>query len=157
MSSTARHHRLVLVDLENLTGCSPREATSHMYTAAVADLAALLALDSDDLVVIGVNPGLAFAAAEAAPGARLVTRSGCHGAETRLIAVLEDLDLIARRFDEVVIASGDGAFYDSVVALNHAGVTTTVVSLPRQLATTVRMAAQHVHWLPVHRQAGEAA
>jgi hypothetical protein len=149
--------KFVVVDLENLVGCSPLAATKPMWTWALHALLRAVAITDDALVTIGVNPRLAFLCSEIAPHTRIVWGTGPNGADRRLIKELEDVGLIQRRFTEVVVASGDHAFLDSVVALNDAGIHTTVVALEGQLSTALRLAAKTVIWLPSPHLLGEAA
>ncbi len=139
--------KLVLVDLENLAGCAPCHASPEIYRAALESLLEAGGIAEDDHVVIGVNPGLAFVAHSLRPTARLVTRSGPDGAELCLIDELWSPAFIVTRYAEVIIASGDNRFADSIVALNEAGLNTTVASLPGQLSARVRLAAHRVVWL----------
>jgi hypothetical protein len=149
--------RLVLIDLENLVGQSPRCASACEYRHAFHALVASLNLTDEDLIVVGVNPNLAFVAGDIAPGARIVTRGGPDGAEDRLIEELRNPAFLAQRFGRVVIASGDHGFLDSVLLLNHHDVDTTVAALPDQLATSLRLAARHIVWLSPPREPLEAA
>ena len=140
--------RLIVADLENLTGCDPQSATHSHYAFAVRELCDRTKYEPErDRMIIGVNPHLAFTAHDLCPPARVTTMSGQDGADRRLCYELEDTDFIRRRFSTVIVASGDGRFLDPVVALNHYGLTTVVASLPGQLATRLRLAAQHVVWL----------
>jgi len=148
--------KLVLVDVENLVGCSPRAATPPMWAGALDALFRVVAI-TDDLVIIGVNPKLAFVCHEIAPRARIRLGKGPNGADRCLRKELEDVRFIQRRFTDVVVASGDGAFLEAVIALNEAGIHTTVVALEGQLSTALRLAAKTVLWLPSPRRLGEAA
>jgi hypothetical protein len=148
---------LVAVDLENLVGCSPVRATPEMYADALAAAVGLVPLRPDDLMMIATNPGLVFVARDVAPSARLLTGRGPDGADRRLIEELSIPHEIARRFAEVVVASGDGAFVDAVSALNEAGLRTTVIAVPGQLSRGLRLTAHTVVWLPTPSRSPEAA
>ena len=100
---------------------------------------------------------LVFRCREIAPHTPIRCGNGANGADRRLVKELEDVRFIQRRFTEVVIASGDHAFLDSVVALNDAGIHTTVVALEGSLSTALRLAAKTVIWLPSPHRLGEAA
>ena len=148
---------LVAVDLENLVGCSPRNARPQMYADALAALVDVVPLRPDDLMIIATNPGLAFVAHDVAPAARLLIRSGPNCADSRLVEELSDTRYLGHRFSHVVVASGDKAFVDVVCALNGAGVGTIVVSVPGQLAAALQLTARTVVWLPTPNPAGEGA
>lgn len=140
--------RLVLADLENLTGKNPRDCQPGDYHAATHQLSAAIDLDPiRDRLVIAVNPALAFVAHQAAPHARILTRTGENGADERLCEELADLCLITRRYPHVILASGDHAYADPIANLSRHGVTTTVAALPGQLAARLRLAAHHTLWL----------
>jgi hypothetical protein len=144
----APERRLILVDLENLVGMSPREATTDDYRFAVAELVDRLHIDAAaDRLIIGVNPALAFTAHDLCPAARIVTRTGPDGADERLCEELDDVRFIARRFDTVIVASGDHSFCTPIAALAFHHVSTVVAALPRHLSAALRVAAQQVVWL----------
>ena len=142
-----QRRKLVLVDVENLCGCHPRLATPATYRFVMSELREALPVTDEDLVVVGVHPGAAFEVADAMPSARVVVRAGADGADTRLLEELSDEAFLARRFREVVVASGDHLFVDAVQRLNHHDVATTVAALPGQLAGALRLVAQRVVWL----------
>ena len=140
--------RLVLVDLDNLLGLDPRRAAVPAYMHAYATFADSVGISERDLVVVGVGPCAAWVAQTAAPGARIVTRTGPDGAEIRLLRELVDPGFVARRFGEVIVASGDHRFVDALATLNRYAVATTVASIPNQLSRRLRLVAQRVVWLP---------
>jgi NYN domain len=80
------------------------------------------------------------------PHARYRVRSGRDGADLELIDVLEHED-VARRFNHVVIGSGDGMFGQVAKSLRDRGVRVTVVSRPGSLALVLAKAAQDVVYL----------
>jgi hypothetical protein len=80
------------------------------------------------------------------PHARYRVRSGRDGADLELIDVLEHED-VARRFNHVVIGSGDGMFGQVAKSLRERGVRVTVVSRPGSLAVVLAKAAQDVVYL----------
>lgn len=144
--------KLVLVDLDNLLGCDPRLASAGMYRQAYTDLIDRVGIAATDLVIVAVPPHAAWIARDAAPHARIVTRSGADGAEIRLLRELDDSEFVERRFTEVVVASGDHRFVEAVSILNHREVITTVAAIPAQLSTRLRLAAAQLVWLthPTH-------
>jgi uncharacterized LabA/DUF88 family protein len=69
-------------------------------------------------------------------------RSGEDGADLALLDVLLG-ERVAARFDEVVLASGDGIFTDAVAALGTAGVDVTVLARSGHCSKRLRLAARH--------------
>jgi hypothetical protein len=151
------HRKLWAVDLENIAGCSPLDATPQMYADALAALADVVPVQADDLMIVATNPRLAFVAHDLAPAARLLIRTGPNGADNSLVEELSDIRFLARRFSHIVVVSGDKAFVDVVCALNEVGVHTMVVSLPGQLSATLRFAARTVVWLPTPNHGQQVA
>jgi hypothetical protein len=130
--------RLYLIDAENLEG-------TGMMTSAGAQRARRALVDAIpprdcDLVVVGTShPNNLWVAADTWGAARQVWRHGHDGADLALLDVLDEN--IAERFAEVVLASGDGIFLDSVVALTHRGVRVTVVEGVGEMSRRLRMAS----------------
>lgn len=136
--------RIVLVDIENLLGgaCRGRE----QVTWAKSMLTATLSLQPPDHVVVGMSHIGLIPVGCNWPRIRYVVRSGPDGADLALLEVLgED---IGSRFDELVIASGDGIFAEMVANLQAAGVRTTVLARPGTLARSLRLAASQVILTP---------
>lgn len=96
-------------------------------------------VDRHDHVIVAVNHGAATEVGTTWPG-RLVVRSGADGADLALIEVA-NRESIAGRFDEVVVASGDGIFAELVARLLAAGVAVRVVSRPESLSRRLQLAA----------------
>ncbi|WP_062310113.1 NYN domain-containing protein [Demequina rhizosphaerae] len=151
--------RLVVVDLENLLGCAPELASDACWALALSSaLDAVGYAAGRDQLVVGVGPDWVFTAADLAPGARVVTRAGESGADLALCACLEDVDLVAARFDSVVIASGDHEFVRPVLRLLGAGVPAVVAALPLSASTELTYYASDTVWLErPARTLGEAA
>lgn len=143
----APKRQFVVVDLENLGGCPPRTGCPRMYGRAFRTALRTAGVTSMSLVVIGVNPRLAFIAHQIAPSARLVVGHGPDGADLRLVAELSDADLLSRRFSEIVVGSGDWRFAEPLARLGGVGLATTVVARPGSLSNRLRMAAQRHRWL----------
>jgi hypothetical protein len=139
-----RCRTFALCDVENLTGQDPRTVAQGQLDAAVDAFTRRAELVVGDLVVVAANPALAFAAAGALPSARVRCRGGRDGADLVLLDELADPDHLARRFDRVVLGSGDGIFTEAVIRLNHAGLRTVVVADFRRLSRRLRLAAQAV-------------
>lgn len=135
---TSRPSRAIhLIDIENLAG-QPRpsaeqvERVREMYETVVH-------VDCHDHVVVAANHGAAPEVGLTWPG-RLVIRSGHNGADLALLDVANH-ESIAERFDEVVIASGDGIFADLAAWLTASGVPVRVVSRPESLSRRLQLAA----------------
>ena len=101
-----------------------------------------------DHVVVGANPSLAVEAGLEWPGARLLVRGGPDGADLALEESVEDVTWHARRYDRVVIGSGDGRFSTIAESFKAAGIPVGVVATERSLALVLAQAATFVALLP---------
>jgi hypothetical protein len=128
-----------LVDVENLMGGVA--FTAEAVSLIAAEYAAVADFRPDDFTVLASSHYAASAAWFGWPEARRLVRSGQDGADLALVDVMltEDLD---RRFDRVIVASGDGIFSGPCGWLQERGCSVTVVcrrsSLSRRLAFAVR-------------------
>ena len=120
-----RDRALVLLDIENLAG--DPFVSADVARAVVDRTLRSAGVRAGDHVIIGCNPRLGIAAGAACPGARLVVGRGPDGADQALLAT-SDADDVARRYDRVVIRSGDHAFAPLARALRRRGVPVTVIS-----------------------------
>jgi len=136
-----RGRRIVVVDIENINGGTVR--SEEAAGAAWRDVAATIGLAADEQVVVGVGPSSLLAAAASYPQARFVMGRGLDGADHALLHVLFD-ERIADRFDEVVIASGDGIFAEAAARLASDGAHVTVVARYGHLSNRLRLAAGDV-------------
>jgi hypothetical protein len=135
-----RGRRLVVVDLENVVG-GPCD-TADKVRWARQRLVDVGVLSSEDLVVVGVDQGALVCAGLAWKGPRHVPGYGESGADKALLDVLgED---VGRRFEEIVLVSGDGIFARTVARLTANGVRVTVVAHEVGLSLRLRMAAARV-------------
>jgi len=139
--------RFVALDIENINGGAVGHAL--LADAAWRDVATAIDLVEDEHVVIGVGPSSLLAAGTSHPGARLVMGRGPSGADHALIEVLSD-EHVAERFDEIVIASGDGIFADVAARLALEGAKVTIVARVGHLSTRLRLAAGSVVLLADH-------
>ncbi len=136
--------RLIAIDIENMVGgaCVHR----HQVDWVKSTLNGMLTLGSPDHVVVGLSHIGLLNVGSNWPRIRYVVRSGRDGADLALLDVLnEDVNV---RFDQVVIASGDGVFAEIVAHLAGTGVETTVLARPGTLARSLRNAASHVLYVP---------
>ena len=146
MTTTTR--RLIAADIENLLGTNPPLATAECWDAAFESLTAALGYDpTGDHLVVAVDPSWAFEVHARAPQARLLVRAGASGADRALCDELADVSFIARRYDRVVVASGDHEFVSPVAALGLAGVPVTVAALAVQCSPVLAAVADDVVWL----------
>lgn len=148
----ATTRRLYLVDIENAVGgpCPTGDETRDLR----AQLAALYPMQTGDLVVVGVAHNGLLEVGCSWTGVRPVVRSGEDGAD---LALLEELDdSVLRRFEEIVIVSGDGIFSERVAQLAALGLPTTVMARPGALSHALRLAATRVVYLE-NKQRGPGA
>lgn len=134
-----RHGRAMhLLDIENLVG-STRPTTSEVEEVMMV-YEALVPIGAMDHYVVAVNHTALVAVGIAFHGVRLLARSGPDGADSALVESAYE-DRIDRRFERVVIGSGDGYFTELAGSLTATGLHVTVVSrrgsLSRHLAAVV--------------------
>lgn len=135
------------MDIENIAGGACRSAQSVLWAKQMVTDAAHLG-NCDHVVVATSHIGLLHVGCNWA-GIRYVVRSGRDGADLVLLDVLgED---IPGRYEQVVLASGDGIFAPAVAQLAQAGVTTTVLGLRGEVARALQLAAGRVIYLPAGR------
>lgn len=104
-------------------------------------------VDDDNVhVIVACNRLNAPAVMFDCPGARLLFGSGPDAADLALIAVIEHEGLAAR-FDEVIIASGDGIFAGYAAQLAAADVRVTALVGNGRLSNKLRLAAHDVNYL----------
>ena len=133
-----RGRRLVLVDIENAYGGAVRTEAGAKWVRTRVE--ALIGVRDSDQVIIGTSHVGLMPTYLGWCGARLLARSGPDGADLALLAVVES-ERVAERFDEVVLASGDGIFTEAVAALGAANVRVTIVAHVDGCAKRLRMAA----------------
>lgn len=137
-----------LVDIENLVG-GPR-ATSDEFATAWAAYASLI--KEGDAVVVGASP-LAFktAAFVLPTSVRWVVRGGRDGADLALMEEGLDLDHAARRYEWLVVGSGDRAFVGAVRGAKLRGMKVWSVSGRGITGTVAREAdIRSLLRLPIH-------
>jgi hypothetical protein len=133
-----------LIDIENLAGLErPSQADASRVRASYRQLVAVGPMDQ---VVVACNH-LAFQGAGFGwIDARHLVRSGADGADLELLAVIYFED-VARRFDRVVIGSGDGIFASAAAHLASEGCQVTAVSRRESLSARLRLAVHEVIYL----------
>jgi hypothetical protein len=133
-TALSRGRTLHLVDVENLLG------NPYSSEAAVAEVLARYRrchLRDGDHVIIAANPHLGFKAKMAWPEALVRWGRGSDGADKALLAEANPTD-IARRFDRLVVASGDHIFVELVKQVRARGVAVIVVYRPGSLSKRLR-------------------
>jgi hypothetical protein len=116
---------LHVIDIENLMA-GPRSGIDLVRTASAA-YRDCLPISTKDLVIVAANPGLAIDVAREWKGSQVKFRKGPDGADLALLEYLADVDDIVRRFDRVVIGSGDGIFAAIVNQLRSKGIVVGVI------------------------------
>ncbi len=132
--------RLVVVDLENLAG-----GPCHTEDCAVwvrRRLADAGVLRAGDQVTVAVDESALPSVAWAWRGSVCRWGHGKDGADLALVSELADR--VHERFDEVVVASGDGIFTDTVARLVDEGVRVTVAAHGTGLSGRLARAASDV-------------
>lgn len=132
---------LILVDIENLAGAGRVSVAAALNVAAAIDL--FFPKSHSHHRLVGCDRGNAIAVGEAFPGARLLPGVGPDGAEIALLTAVEVLD-VARRYTQVVIASGDGYFTEFAADAASLGLHVAVLTGYGGLSRRLRLAA-HSH------------
>jgi hypothetical protein len=140
-SSTGR--RLIVVDVENLVGgaCICAEPVTWARQA----LRAAVPPEPGDQVVIGTSRAGLLAVGCNWPKLRYVLGPGTECACLALLEVLSEN--VPERFDQVVLASGDGIFAEAVALLSAEGVRVTVAAHREGISRRLEMAASVVAYL----------
>ena len=114
-----------MVDIENLMG-GPYAGppTMHMASRLYREVAHV---GEKDQIIVAANPGLALDVWNEWKGAQLLFGKGPNGADKALLATLTNPEEIASRFDRVVIGSGDGAFWPTVLKIQASGIAVGVI------------------------------
>ena len=129
---------LHLIDIENLCGSSL--PTKDDVENARKRYFSVAPFHPGDHVIVAsarinlLNSGLGW------PKARLLARDGRNGADICLSDVVRHED-VERRFDTVVLASGDGGLAFDIARLGSAGLHTVVVAQQSRLSRQLRIAA----------------
>ena len=137
---------LHLLDLENLMGgpyCGARalESASDAYRR-------IAPVGVYDHVIVAANRHLIFDAARCWPGSQALVGDGPDGADLALISAASNVAEVARRFDRIVIGSGDGIFHSLATRYGALGLEVGVVATPSGLAHVLARQASFVRFLP---------
>jgi len=136
---------LHLVDIENLAGGPSR--VGQWFSPAVREYLAVAEPGDADQMITAADVTLWRRTAFDVPIGRYLPGRGPDGADRALLAAAP-ADWVAQRFDRLVIGSGDQAFADLARAVRPRGTQVVVVARPRQLAGSLRRAADVVVALP---------
>lgn len=137
---------LHLLDIENLMGGA--EAGERALEYASEAYRAIAPVGVHDHVVVAANRHLVFSAAGSWPGSRVLVGDGPDGADLALISAVSDVTEVARRYDRIVIGSGDGIFHRVATEYGALGLEVGVVSTARSLAHVLARDASFVRLLP---------
>jgi len=138
------HHRVVLADVENLLGTA--NPSLQEVVEIRQDVLDLLGNIDGTHFEIACSHRAAAAVRFGFPEGRHQWRSGEDGADLALIDVLIHENVLGR-FDEVVIASGDGIFAPWATRLARAGIRCTVICRRDSLSARLGLAAQTTMFL----------
>ena len=117
-----KHETDLLIDIENVVGASELTAANVIEVKTAMDLME----GANVMQVVACSHHNAEVVMFNWPKARIILKSGKDGADLALIKVATDED-IAKRFNRVVIASGDGIFTTVAKELSEQGVEVSIV------------------------------
>jgi len=133
-----------LIDIENLL------ALTHgvpVWADASSLYNSIAGIEDDDLMLVAADHSRWFDLKVAFPGAEVRPGYGTDGADLALVNGI-DIDLVARRFDTVVIGSGDNRFIDVAYRARQSGLSVVVVSRPASLSRSLASYADVVIEMP---------
>ena len=142
MSITLR--AIHLVDVENIFALTHGKAVSCQAGEFYRSIASV---GDGDLIEVAADITRGFDTKAAFPGAQLRHGRGHDGADRALIENF-DIDHAAKRFDAVVIGSGDHAFIDVAYRARQCGLKVVVVSRPASLSRALATYADIVIDVP---------
>lgn len=131
------HH---LIDIENLLALTHGQpvapAAGQLYRAVAG-------VGPGDLLTVAADRSRVFEVHAAFPGAALRWGTGPDGADLALLDAI-DVHLLARRFDTLVIGSGDHLFWDLAYRARAVDLKVVVVSRPRGLSRLLASQADEI-------------
>jgi len=133
-----------LIDIENVVGASELTAANVIEVKNAMDLME----GANVMQVVACSHHNAEAVMFNWPKARIILKSGKDGADLALIKVATDED-IAKRFNRVVIASGDGIFTTIAKELSEQGVEVSIVCGRGALSKNLKHQCPNVRYLPL--------
>lgn len=137
---TADVRTLYVVDLENIVGCS--EIAVKDVAVAQRRIEAAVPSRRGDHVVIATSHHNGAAMMYGWDGsAERKVLSGQDGADRALVESIEDVEWLAKRYQRVVIASGDHFFAFALLRLKNAGIDTILVPPDVGCSRALRKAA----------------
>lgn len=137
--------RLHLVDIENLCGGS--HVDYNLVPIKMDEYEEVVEVAAVDHMIVACSPQLVIPAKACRSGARVLIGRGVDGADKALLGAARVAD-VSRRYDEVVIASGDHIFRKLAIMLRLSGVQVTVVSRASALAAGLAEVAVRVVYMP---------
>jgi hypothetical protein len=141
---------LHLIDVENLLAGPNFGGSLALRGRAAYDAVAPIGVVNQ--VVVSTSHRAAPSAWFAWPqSARRLVRSGPDGADSALIDIVA-CERLERRFDRIVIGSGDGIFAFPAARLQAAGCPVTVVTRPECLSRALRLAVRDVRFIATAQQ-----
>ena len=145
LTSIRKSRTMHLIDIENLC-MAPNPTLEQVIEARRSYLKLMQPGDNDQFLVTVSSRHNLEAVAFGWAGATLKCREGHDGADILLAeAILEDS--LESRFDQVVIASGDGGLAPFVAQLKTLLSNVVVVSQPTAIAISMRMVGAKVQYL----------
>ncbi len=144
VKKTHPHETDQLIDIENLVGASELTAANVVEVKTAMDLMEGV----NAMQVVACSHHNAEVVLFNWPKARIILKSGEDGADLALIMVATDED-IAKRFDRVVIASGDGIFTTVAKKLLEQGVEVSIVCGRGALSKNLKRQCSNVRYLPL--------
>ncbi len=133
-----------VIDIENLL------ALTHgtpVWAEAGALYRVITGVEEHDLMLVAADQSRIFDITRAFPGAQVRPGRGADGADLALINNI-DVELIAKRFDSIVIGSGDDRFTDVAYRARQHGLNVVVVSRRTSLGRTLASYADSVIDMP---------
>lgn len=141
--------RLVLVDIENMAGCSPRDLTLEQIANLVGATRKAVGAFAGDVVLVACNPAWLFAVKRSWPEAVHRAAGGPDGADIALCQAATPT--VLRRFSSLCVVSGDGRLAGPAHQARKLGLSVTVISRRRSLSRRLRDVAHRVlrfNWCP---------
>lgn len=136
-----RGRRIVVVEIESITEGAVR--TVSLASWAKRQVAEAIALKEGEQVIVGATHRSVLAVQMVWPQSRIITGPSPEDVQDEILQVLRE-ERIPERFDELVLASGNGVYAQAVASLGASSVEVTAVAWPENLSKRLRMAVAHV-------------